>query len=140
MRVTKIGHACLVIEEGSLKILLDPGNYSPVPHEEDVDVILITHEHDDHCYLPAIQEVLKKNPRAEVITHEAVGKKLESAGLEWTSIKDGESIDRKGIAIGSFGTKHARIHPNFPIFANTGFFIANRLFYPGDSFHQPPSR
>ena len=44
MRVTKIGHSCLVIEEGSLKLVIDPGNYNPVPQVEGLDVILITHE------------------------------------------------------------------------------------------------
>jgi len=67
MRITKIGHSCLVVEEADSKFLLDPGNYSPVPQMEDIDVVLITHEHDDHCYLPAIQDVLKQNPNAEII-------------------------------------------------------------------------
>ena len=67
MRVTKVGHSCLFVEEGSLKLLVDPGNYNPTPLVEGVDVVLITHEHDDHCYLPAIQDVLKQNPNAEII-------------------------------------------------------------------------
>ena len=138
MRITKIGHSCLLIEEGSVRILMDPGNYSPVPQAEGVDVVLITHEHDDHCYLPAIQEVIEKNPAAEVITHAAVGKKLEAVGLKWTAIADGEVLERKGVKIASYGTTHARIHQDIPIIANTGFLIADRLFYPGDSFHQPP--
>lgn len=143
MRITKVGHSCLGIEEGSLKILLDPGNYNPLPQAESIDVILITHEHDDHCYLPAIQEVLKKNPAAEIITHEAVGKKLETVGLKWTAIADGETLERlpaqagKGVKIASYGTKHARIHRDIPIVANTGFLIADRLFYPGDSCYEP---
>src|SRR4051812_1934168 len=105
MKVTKIGHACLIVEEAGLKALIDPGNYSLVPDATGLDVVLITHEHDDHCYLPALQEVLKRNPQAEVITHEAVGKKLEGGGIKWTAIKDGETIERKGVKIASYGTK-----------------------------------
>jgi len=138
MRVTKVGHSCLFVEEGSLKLLVDPGNYNPTPLVEGVDVVLITHEHDDHCYLPALQEVLKKNPAAEIITHEAVGKKLETIGIKWTHIGDGETLERRGVKISSYGTTHARIHPDLPVFANTGFLIADRLFYPGDSFYVPP--
>ena len=138
MRITKIGHSCLLIEEGTVRILMDPGNYSPVPQAEGVNVILITHEHDDHCYLPAIQQVIKKNPAAEVITHAAVGKKLEAVGLKWTAIADGEALQRNGVKVASYGSKHARIHQDIPIVANTGFLIADRLFYPGDSFYVPP--
>lgn len=139
MRATKIGHSCLLIEEAELRILMDPGNYNPVPQEEAIDAILITHEHDDHCYVPVIQKALKRNQAVEIITHDAVGKKLETAGLKWTAIRDGEAIERKGVKIASYGTKHARIHPVLPIFANTGFLIADRLFHPGDSFYQPPT-
>jgi len=138
MEIKKLGHSCLIIKEGELKLLLDPGNYSPVPQEEGIDVILITHEHDDHCYLPAIQEILKKNPKAEIITHEAVAKKLEAANIPSTLIKDGEQIERKGVPIASYGTKHARIHAELPIAMNTGFLVAGRLFYPGDALYNPP--
>lgn len=138
MRITKIGHSCLIVEEQSLKVLLDPGNYSPLPHVAGFDVILITHEHDDHCFLPSVQEVLKSNPQAEIITHAAAGKKLETVGLKWTAIADGETLERKGVKIASYGTKHARIHVDIPIIANTGFLIGGRLFYPGDFFYQPP--
>ena len=138
MRITKIGHSCLLIEEAELRIVMDPGNYNPLPQVEDVDVVLITHEHDDHCYLPALEEVLKRNPAAELITHEAVGKKLETVGLKWTAIVDGATVSRKGLKIASYGTKHARIHQDIPSIANTGFLIATRLFYPGDSFYVPP--
>ena len=138
MKVTKIGHACFIVEEKGLTALIDPGNYSAVPDQTGIDVILITHEHDDHCFLPALQEVLAKNPQAEIITHEAVGKKLDGAGIKWTPIQDGESIDRKGVKIASYGTKHAIIHRELPQFANTGFMIAERLFYPGDALYKPP--
>jgi L-ascorbate metabolism protein UlaG (beta-lactamase superfamily) len=138
MKVTKVGHACLLVEEGKLKVLIDPGNYNPKPEASGLDVILITHEHDDHCFLPVLQEVLKENPQAEVITHEAVGKKLESSGITWTPIKDGEVIDRKEVKIASYGKEHAIIHRELPRFANTGFMIAGRFFYPGDALYKPP--
>jgi len=121
MKITKFGHACLLIEEGKLRILMDPGNFCATPDVADIDVILITHEHDDHCFLASIKTVLEKNPRAEIITHEAVGKKLATIGAPYTPIKDGETIERKGVLISSHGSQHARIHQDIPILANTGF-------------------
>lgn len=36
-----------------------------------------------------------------------------------------------------FGEKHATIYQDFGQVQNTGYFIANRFFYPGDSFCNP---
>ena len=116
---------------------MDPGNFNATPDVANVDVILITHEHDDHCSIDSIKHILKKNPSAEIITHDAVGKKLAGAGISFTSINDGDALVRRGVTISSRGTKHARIHPDIPIIANTGFLIAKKLFYPGDSFVNP---
>lgn len=59
MKVRFIGHACFILEEEKgLKILLDPYepggfggmvNYSPL--EEKVDIVVISHDHADHCYI-----------------------------------------------------------------------------------------
>ena len=50
MKITKIGHCCLVLEEESIKILTDPGSFTIEGQEQitDLDVVLITHEHQDH--------------------------------------------------------------------------------------------
>ena len=137
MKITKFGHACLLIEEGELRILMDPGNFCATPDVADIDVILITHEHDDHCFLDSIKTILEKNPRAEIITHEAVGKKLQEGYMTYTRIQDREEIVRKGATISSHGKEHARIHKDIPIIANAGFLIGKRFFYSGDSFYQP---
>src|SRR3989344_229617 len=137
MRITKFGHSCLLVEEGKLRVLMDTGNYNPMPDVYGIDVILITHEHDDHCYLDSIKQVLGNNPQAEIITHEAVGKKLATAEIVSTQIKDGEEIVRNGVSISSHGTQHARLHPDIPVVSNTGYVIAHTLYYAGDSFYDP---
>jgi len=137
MKITKFGHSCLLVEEGKLRILMDPGNFCATPNVENIDVILITHEHDDHCSLDALAGILAKNPKADMITHEAAGKRLATAGIASATIKDAEEVERKGVSISSHGTNHARIHPDIPIIANTGFLIAQRFFYPGDAFYDP---
>lgn len=116
---------------------MDPGNYNATPDVEGVDVILITHEHDDHCYLDAIKQILARNPQAEIVTHDAVGKKLATAGIAFTQIKDGQEIVRNGVSISSHGTQHARLHPDIPVISNTGYVIAHTFYYAGDSFCDP---
>jgi L-ascorbate metabolism protein UlaG (beta-lactamase superfamily) len=63
MKITKIGHCCLLIEEKGLRILTDPGAWSEAQNElKNIQLILITHEHQDHFYLDSLKQVLKKQP------------------------------------------------------------------------------
>ncbi len=134
MIITKFGHCCLLIEVKGVRILTDPGNYNVTPMEEGIDAILITHEHQDHLHVEALQVILAKNREAQVISHVGVGKILDEAGITYTAIADGEAIEVKGIAIESSGS----VHDDLPaVVQNTGFLIDNALFYPGDSFHDP---
>lgn len=137
MKITKFGHCCLLIEIGDLRILTDPGDYNVTPEVSNIDVILITHEHADHCHVEALQDLLVKNPEAEIISHSSVAKILSEANIACTLIEDGETLTRKNIPLESAGSKHACIHADLPLVQNTGFFINESLFYPGDSFHNP---
>jgi L-ascorbate metabolism protein UlaG (beta-lactamase superfamily) len=137
MHITKFGHCCLLIEIDGVRILTDPGNYSETPMVSDIDAVLITHEHQDHCHVESLHIVLAKNPGAQVITHAGVGKILDEAGIKWEPISDGGEKEIKGVKIQSFGSEHACIHHDLPPVQNTGFLIAEKLFYPGDSFHNP---
>lgn len=126
-----------MIEVDGCRILTDPGNYNETPMITGVDVVLITHEHQDHCHVESLGVILAKNPEARVITHAGVGTVLDKAGIVWEPIADGEGKDVCGVKIRSFGMEHACIHHDLPPVRNTGFLIADRLFYPGDSFHDP---
>mgnify|MGYP003525498125 FL=1 len=137
MKITKFGHCCLLIEVGELRILTDPGNYNTCPLDTDIDILLITHEHQDHCHTDAIDIIQSKNPTLEIITHKGVGEILKAHDIPWTNIRSGETLTRKHQAIQSVGSEHACIHLDLPPVQNTGFLIGHTLFYPGDSFELP---
>ncbi len=120
-----------------VRILTDPGNYNVSPEVGEIDAILITHEHQDHLYVESLRAVLGKNPEAKVFSHVGVGKILDEAGIAYSLIADGETVVVKGVSIESSGSAHACIHHDLPAVQNTGFFIDETLFYPGDSFHNP---
>ncbi|MES2931197.1 MAG: MBL fold metallo-hydrolase [Patescibacteria group bacterium] len=138
MKITKFGHNCLLIEEGSLRALTDPGSWNQTPDVENLDCILITHEHGDHLDIPQLQEVLSKNPAVRVISHESVGKILDETNIAYEQIRSGEEIKIREVSIKSFGTKHACFYGDMPKIQNTGYFIANRLFVTGDALHDVP--
>jgi L-ascorbate metabolism protein UlaG (beta-lactamase superfamily) len=138
MKITKYGHACLLVEEGEARILIDPGTWNETPDAEHVDAILITHEHQDHIDIPQLKEVLSRSPKANVITHEGLHKLLSGAGILYLPIEDGGSIDVKGVTVTSVGTNHAIIYGDVSPCRNTGYLIADRLFVPGDALHDVP--
>lgn len=135
MRITKFGHCCLLIEEKELRILTDPGNYNTIPDVKNIDVILLTHEHQDHTHIESIKDIITANPKAVIYTHLGVGKLLHEANIFYILINDGEEIQVKGVSIFSLGAEHACIYHGLPSVQNTGFYIAKKLFYPGDAFY-----
>ncbi len=140
MKIKKIGHCCLVIEINGKRIMTDPGNFSTnQKNETGIDLILYTHEHQDHYHLETLQEVFKNNPNAIIIANTAVGKLLTEAGFKFTKVEDGETFDLNGIKIIGFGNKHAEIYGTYGQVQNTGYMI-NELCYPGDNFEFPNSK
>ena len=128
----------MLVEENGLTILTDPGTYSENQNEaRGIDIILITHEHQDHLHIDSLKKILEYNPTAKIFTNKGVGALLEKEHIAYTLCEDGESINEKNILIEGFGKKHATMHPDLPLVDNTGYFIANKLFYPGDAFTNP---
>lgn len=138
MKITKFGQCCLLIEEAGKRILTDPGRFSVSQNEvRDLDLILITHEHADHLHSDSLKVILANNPGVEVVTNSGVGKVLDELGITY-QILEGKGTDEKaGMKIEAFDGKHAEIYQEFGQVQNTGYFIAEQLFYPGDAYTNP---
>lgn len=138
MKITKFGHCCLLIEERGVRIMTDPGTYSIQQSEvKNIDFVLITHEHQDHLHVDSLKICLKNNPQAKVITNKSVGAILGKEGIAFSVVEDCQSYDANGVLIEGFGKDHALMHSTISPIQNTGYFIANKLFYPGDAFTNP---
>ncbi|MCX6731570.1 MAG: MBL fold metallo-hydrolase, partial [Candidatus Parcubacteria bacterium] len=138
MKITKFGHCCLLVEENGVRILTDPGTYSTQQNEvKNIDFVLITHEHADHFYIDSLKALLKNNPQAKIITNKSVGVLLEKENIVFNIVEDGQNYDANGVLVEGFGKNHALMHTFIPPTQNTGYFIANRFFYPGDTFTNP---
>jgi len=137
MKITKYGHACLLVEEQGVRFLFDPGTYSPDALVEGVHAILITHNHQDHLDTGLIKQLLEENPGIKIITVAEAGKDLAEAGIPFITIEDGGELEVNGVSVRSFGKKHAYIYGDAPQCQNTVFMVANRFYHPGDSFHVP---
>lgn len=135
MKITKFGHCCLLIEEGDLRILIDPGKYSDGQNDaENIDVVLITHEHFDHLDIKSVRAILKNNPKVKIVTNSSVGEILNKENFEFILLENGGKITEKSVLIEAYGEHHAIFHSSVPPIQNTGYFIAEKFFYPGDAF------
>ncbi len=134
MKITHLGHACLLVETAGARILIDPGTLSSgFEGLRDLDAILISHNHEDHLDVPKVVELITANPNAVVLADP------ESApSINARAVKRGDRIEVGGSVIDVLGETHAPIYENFPGSANVAFVIDDgALFHPGDSFDVP---
>ncbi|MFA6050457.1 MAG: MBL fold metallo-hydrolase [Candidatus Paceibacterota bacterium] len=139
MKITKYGHCCLLIEEKGVHVLTDPGSYTTMQNDvKNIDIILITHEHGDHLHIESVKKILENNPEATIVTNSAVDKLLREAEIpDAVILEDGQSDEIGGLKISGYGNVHAEIFHELPRVQNTGYMIGERLYYPGDAFHNP---
>lgn len=140
MRITKLGHCCLVLEGDGATLLTDPGSFSDAQNGlTGIDAVLITHEHGDHLHIDSLKEVLKNNPTALVIGNSAVAKLVGEriADTQVVVVGDGQSTLVKDITVEGFGTYHAPIYQTMGLVENTGYMVDGMFYFPGDNFHNP---
>lgn len=130
MKITKFGHSCILLDDGTTKILFDPGLYSKVP-AIDVDGIIITHVHQDHLDMDVLTPLLKNSPR--IITNSEVKTELDKHGISSEIAEEGSSITVGTFTLEAFGNEHAVMHPDLPKFQNTGYLVNDKIFHPGDA-------
>jgi L-ascorbate metabolism protein UlaG (beta-lactamase superfamily) len=118
------------------KIMTDPGVFSTEQENETgIDMVLITHEHQDHIHMESLKKVLQNNPNTMVVTNSAVKELLDVENIPCVVHEEG-SLEN-GIKLFAKTCPHADIYDGIGPVQNTGYMIENRLFYPGDAFLDP---
>jgi L-ascorbate metabolism protein UlaG (beta-lactamase superfamily) len=138
MTITKFGHCCLLIEIGGRRILTDPGRFSVGQDMlENIDIILITHEHADHCHTESLIHILNVNPEAIVVSNTSVAALLSQIEIDTHIVEGRDSATVIDIVLEAYDGPHVEIFEDFGIVQNTGYLIENSFFYPGDAYTIP---
>jgi L-ascorbate metabolism protein UlaG (beta-lactamase superfamily) len=143
MRITHLGHACLLVEAADARILIDPGSWSPAAADQrDLNTILITHQHADHVDQDRLPELLKTNADARVLADPETAAILQGKGIDAESFGDGAQHQVGEATVTAVGEMHALIHDEIPRIRNTGMRISANgeptLFHPGDALDGAP--
>lgn len=91
MKISKYIHSCLLIKNAEKVILIDPGIYSVQGNAintemiDQLDYLLITHEHEDHMHLPLIKELVTKFPIVQIISNPSVVDILSKENINATN-------------------------------------------------------
>jgi L-ascorbate metabolism protein UlaG (beta-lactamase superfamily) len=125
-----------VVEVDGKRIMTDPGSYTTAQlGEKNIDIILITHEHGDHVHVESLKKVLENNPGCKIVTNSSVKKILDEENISAEILEDGE-LDH-GVKLYAETCEHVDIYDTVPVVQNTGYMIAEKLFYPGDAWLVP---
>jgi L-ascorbate metabolism protein UlaG (beta-lactamase superfamily) len=136
MRITKLEHATLIVDEGGHKLVVDPGSLTtPLVDVRGIEVVVITHEHADHWSPGQLQRILDINREVRVFGPAGVAKAAEGFPVE--TVSAGDEVTVGPFTLRFFGSEHAVIHRSIPVIDNVGVLINDRLYYPGDSFTIP---
>jgi L-ascorbate metabolism protein UlaG (beta-lactamase superfamily) len=137
MRLTHLGHACLLAEVGGARMLFDPGVLSGFDDVRDLDAVLVTHQHPDHLDPARLGPLLAANPGARLwVDQDTV---TAVPGLpEHTVVRPGDRFRIGGTSIEVIGGLHAAVYGDVPGCTNAAYLIDDgALLHPGDSFTVP---
>ncbi len=143
MRLTHLGHACLLVEVADTRLLIDPGTWSPRAFEQrDLSAVFITHQHPDHVDRERLPELLRANADAALFSDPSTAQQLREAGLDAEAFEDDDEVTVGGARVEAAGRDHALIHEDIPRISNTGLRVSAEgeptLFHPGDALDAEP--
>lgn len=148
MRITHLGHACLLVESAGRRVLVDPGSFSRDWHVvPDLDAVVVTHRHPDHVDAEHLPALLAGSPGARLLVEPALAADHSLLGLAGSDrrveeLVPGGRTQLGGLVVEGVGGRHAVIHEDIDRIGNVGVLVRAEgeptLFHPGDAYEYAP--
>lgn len=137
MRLTKLGHACVRLDQDDQVLVIDPGVFTDPTATDGASAVLVTHEHADHFVEQRLRAAAAADPALEIWTNRAVADQLTGLGDRVHAVGEGDTFTAAGFDVQVHGQLHAQIHPDIPRITNVGFLVGGTVFHPGDALTVP---
>lgn len=139
-----VGHACVVVETGGARLLVDPGTFADGWESlTGLDAVLLTHTHPDHCDRERLPALLAANPGALVAAEPDLADELSTGGRAVVPLPPGAVLQVGEVGVTAVGGRHAVIHSDIARVGNVGFLVRApgepALLHPGDSYEATPT-
>ncbi len=143
VKLSRLGHAAVLVETAATRVLIDPGVYSDTWHAlENLDAVLITHQHPDHVDVAGVHGLVGANPGIRVLVEGQVAPLLAERRLDAEVVTTGTVFDLGDIKAEVVGGAHAVIHARIPRVGNVGYLLSEAagtcFFHPGDAYDTTP--
>jgi len=136
MKLTKYGHACIVLEEQGKKLIIDPGAFTPeFGGTDNIAAVVVTHSHQDHFNPKHLEAIVAANPEVKIFTTPEVQEQFANPTV--TVVGAGQQATVGPFRLKFSGDMHAPIHPTIPVPHNTAVMVNDTFFYPGDTYTMP---
>ena len=137
MRLTKFGHACVRLDDGDRRLVIDPGTYTEPVALDGATAVLVTHEHADHVDVDQLETACRDNAALTVHGPTAWAESVRARlGDAVVGLSEGDTFTAAGLEVRAVGGKHAEIIDGLPGCANLGYVVEG-IYHPGDSLFVP---
>ncbi len=138
MKITKYGQSAILVELKGKKILIDPGKYCygegrMKPEDfKNIDVILLTHTHGDHC-MPEALKVIKESNNCPILTNKEVKELLDQEGIDSEVLEVGQTRQFGNVVVKAVKAVHGELPSGKPKPETIGFLIDDKVYHCGDT-------
>ncbi len=132
MKITKLVHSCVLIEEAGKVILIDPGIFSwnsgiiEVSKFPKLDAVIVTHKHADHLGEPFVKAIVELQPDVRWLAPADAFDDLKSLGVINVSDQSTDVVEVKTV-------DHAKVVPFGVQVQNLIVNIFGKVTGPGDT-------
>lgn len=139
MLLTKHEHACVSLDKGEGRIVVDPGHLTAPDVVTGAHAVFVTHEHPDHLAEDTLRAAHAADPALRVFTNASVAERLGDLGPSVTVVTEGDRFTVAGFQVDVHGRWHASVHADLPRILNVGFLLDGEVLAPGDALMLPPT-
>jgi L-ascorbate metabolism protein UlaG (beta-lactamase superfamily) len=138
MKFSHLGHACLLVETDSARLLIDPGTMSLFDDVRGLDAVLITHQHPDHIDIARLATLLAASPGARLVVDPDTVTAIAGLPDHHVVARPGDRLTFGATTVDVVGGLHAAVYGNVPGCTNSAYLVNDGEFlHPGDSFFVP---